>query len=330
MDWKVFAIVISSVVGAVALAFAVLAIVSRKVYNRSVMATLVALYLRLTTRHKSQEELMADIAKSSRANDVPYSVPRRVRTRFQQTVDYHGMTVVCVNMAASVNRAVVYLHGGAYVRQPRIYHWKYINKLASRVGNVIVPIYPLAPNSHPMSAFSLLTELYLELKDRYGEVILMGDSAGGGLALSLLQQWSEVGYEQPRKTILFSPWMDVTMSNTEIERYKKIDPFVTVEGARVWGKAWAQDMSLNDFRISPLYGNMKNLGEVVVYSGDREILYPDFCRLRDKMKDSANFKFVVGRGMNHVYQVYPIPEARKALDEVVREISEPFLFIQFE
>ncbi|MCH5159375.1 MAG: alpha/beta hydrolase [Clostridiales bacterium] len=324
MKWRLFAIVSSSVAGAVAICLIALAIVSRKVYHRSMMASLVAFYFRLTVRHKSDSQVTADIKYLPLVNDVPYVVPRRGRSRKQQSVDYHGMTVVCVNINGRTDRAVVYLHGGGYVRQPRIYHWKYINKLASRVGNVIVPIYPKAPNHQPNEAFELLTKLYLELCDKYGEIVLMGDSSGGGLALALVEYWGELGYKQPCKTILFSPWVDLTLSNLEIEEYQKVDPLINASSERIWAKVWAADMSLTDPRISPIYGAMDKLGEIILYSGDREILYPDLCKLYEMMKEKAHVKFTVGRGMNHVYQIYPIPEARNALDEVVNEIENSY------
>ena len=321
MKWKLFAIISSSTVGALAICLVALTVVSRKVYHRSLMASLVAFFLRLTVHHKSDEQVTADVKFLPLKNDVPYLVPRSVRSSKQRSLDYGGMTVVCVNINAQSTRAVVYLHGGGYVRQPRLHHWKYINKLARRVGNVIVPIYPKAPNHHPEEAFELLTKLYLELCDKYEQIVLMGDSSGGGLALSLLQQWGEMGYKKPTKTILFSPWVDLTLSNPEIERYQKIEPLISAASERIWAKVWAQDLSLTDPRISPIFGPMDKLGKVIIYSGDREILYPDLCKLYEVMNGHADVKFIVGHGMNHVYQIYPIPEAAKALDEVAQEIE---------
>ena len=321
MNWKLFAIISSSVAGAVSICIVALVVVSRKVYHRSLMATLIAIFFRLTVHHKSDEQVTADVQYLSLKNDVPYVVPRQVRTKNQHMVDYNGMTVVCVNMNDDYTRAIIYLHGGGYVRQPRLYHWKYINKLASRVGNVLVPIYPKAPNHHPNEAFEQLTKLYLQLCDKYEQIVLMGDSSGGGLALALAQYWGELNYKQPTKIILFSPWVDLTLSNPEIESYQKIEPLICAASERIWGKVWARDLPLTDSRISPIFGRMDKLGKVVLYTGDREILYPDLCRLYELMKGNADVKFIVGHGMNHVYQIYPIPEARQALKEVVYEIE---------
>ena len=263
--WKIIGIVASSTVGAILLSLIVLTIISHKVYRRSLMATLVVFFFRLTVHHKRDSQVIADVKYLPLKNDVPYQVPRRARTRKQTRRDFKGMAVICVNMQPNSDRVVVYLHGGGYVRQPRLYHWKYLNKLGARVGNLVVPIYPKAPCHHPEEVFELMTEFYRQLLNRYSTVVLMGDSSGGGLALSLCQQWCEMGLRQPDKTVLFSPWVDLTLSNPEIEEYQKVEPLISAASERIWAKVWAQDVSLTDWRISPLFGPMDKLGEVVVY-----------------------------------------------------------------
>lgn len=311
-----------SAVGAIALVLIALTLVSRKVFHRSLMASLVAVYFRLTVRHKSDEQVMADANYLPLVNDCPYRIPLRVRNRMQRAFNFCGMTVYGVNLN-STDTAVIYLHGGAYVRQPRLHHWKYINKLASRVGNVIVPIYPKAPNHHPDEVVGVLTKLYVELCNNFNNVVLMGDSSGGGLALILCQQWVRIGLKQPALTILYSPWTDLTLANPEVEQYQKVDPLISASGSRIWARLWAQDKDMRDPIVSPMFGDMSGLSKVLLFTGDNEILYPDLVKLYQIMQQQGvDVKFTVARGMNHVYQIYPIPEARAALREIVREISQ--------
>ena len=320
---QIFWISSGSTLGAIALSLIVLTIVSRKVYHRSLMASLVVLFFRLTVRHKSDSEVLADVAYLPIKNDCPYVVPRSVRTRKQRKYQFENMTVFGVNVNGDNDRAVLYLHGGGYVRQPRIYHCKYINKLSARVGNVIVPIYPKAPRHHPEETVDLLTKLYLQLCDRFDKVVLMGDSSGGGLALVLCQHFAQKGIRQPTKTILFSPWTDLTLSNPEIERYQRLDPLISASSERIWAKLWARDKDLRNPIVSPMFGDMTNLGKILLFAGDREILYPDLVKLHGIMTEQgADVDFTVGRGMNHVYQIYPIPEARAALKHIVEEIKQ--------
>ena len=190
------------------------------------------------------------------------------------------------------------------------------------MGNVVVPIYPKAPRHHPKETVELLTKMYLQLLDTFDSVVLMGDSSGGGLALALCEHWAERGIKQPSTTILFSPWVDLTLSNPEIDRYQRVEPLISAASERIWGRLWAQDLDLHDPLVSPMFGNMSGLGKVMLFSGDREILYPDLCKLYETMKlQGVDVTFTVGRGMNHVYQVYPIPEARKALNKLVETIQ---------
>lgn len=321
--WEIFTIVSSSCVGSVAICMLIVTVISRKVYRRSLMASLIALYLRLTVHHKSDEQVTVDIAKLPLVNDIPYQVPTSVRTRSQCIANYDGMTVVCVNMQQDNDTVVLYLHGGGYVRQPRLHHIKYINKLAKQVGNVVAPIYPKAPNHHPDEAFTLLTKLYVDLCKKYTKVVFMGDSSGGGLALALCQHWGEMGLPQPSKTILFSPWVDLTLTNPELDKYQRVDPLISYKSERIWAQSWAQDYDLRDWHVSPMFGPMDKLGKVLLYAGEREILYPDICKLNKIMtQHGVDVRLAVGSGMNHVYQIYPIPEAYKALKEVVEEIRK--------
>ena len=305
------------------LSIIILTVISHKVYHRSLMATLVALFFRLTVRHKSDSEVIADANYLPLKNDCPYNVPRSVRTRKQTKYEFGGMTVYGVNMDGSTNRVVMYLHGGGYVRQPRIHHWKYLNKLSAKVGNVIVPIYPKAPNHCPQEVVKLLTEMYLQISAKYNDVVLMGDSSGGGLALVLCQHWATLGLKQPAKTILFSPWVDLTLTHPDIDKYQKVDPLISASSERIWAKLWARDLDLRNPLISPMFGDMSKLGKILLYTGDREILYPDLVKLNEIMREQgADVTFTVGRGMNHVYQVYPIPEARVEMKRVVKEIEQ--------
>ena len=187
---------------------------------------------------------------------------------------------------------------------------------------MIVPIYPKAPNHHPEEVVDILTKLYVELNARFGKVVLMGDSSGGGLALVLCEYWATQGVAQPTKTILFSPWTDLVLDNPEIERYQKLDPLISAASERIWARLWAQDKDMHDPLVSPMYGDMSKLGKVLLFAGDREVLYPDLVKLHGVMKSQGiDVTFTVGRGMNHVYQIYPIPEARAALKEIVKQIE---------
>ena len=83
-----------------------------------------------------------------------------------------------------------------------------------------MPDYPLAPQYNYEDAFNMVLPLYEKILEKVKQenLILMGDSAGGGIALALSEKLGEEDFSQPQELILLSPWIDVTMENKEIEK----------------------------------------------------------------------------------------------------------------
>jgi monoterpene epsilon-lactone hydrolase len=109
-------------------------------------------------------------------------------------------------------RTVLYLHGGGYVGGVDRFHWLYVTRLARRLGvRVVLPAYPLAPEHTWRDALPPLVDLVEQVAIASPQgVVLMGDSAGGGLALALAQQVARRPGPQPTSLVLVSPWLDLT------------------------------------------------------------------------------------------------------------------------
>ncbi|MBR0385999.1 MAG: alpha/beta hydrolase, partial [Erysipelotrichaceae bacterium] len=149
------------------------------------------------------------------------------------------------------------------------------------------------------------------------KIILMGDSAGGGLALGLCQYWDTIGLKQPYRLILLSPWVDLTMENPDIPEYEKNDPSLIRDELLVDAYYWADGTDLKDRRLSPIYGDMSIYKRVSLFVGTHEMFYPDITLLARKLEDAgARVDLNIGEGLNHVYPAYPIPEADKALKHI--------------
>src|SRR5699024_1055480 len=106
---------------------------------------------------------------------------------------------------------------------------------------VIMPDYPLTPKYYYKDVYNMVEPLYKEIIAKVGSdnVILMGDSAGGGLALGLYEKLAEDAIELPIKTILISPWLDVRLENQDIQEIEKRDTILNKEALRVAGIAYA-------------------------------------------------------------------------------------------
>lgn len=318
-----YLIVILSIVSFIALVIIVLTLISRCYYKRSLMATVSEWYLRVTENKLPDEQVINELPLLPLLNDKKVFCPKKY-SKLVKTEEYDidGIQTFVFNNQKSTNTCAIYLHGAGYVRQPRKQHWKFVTKLAKKSGiTVVFPIYPKAPNHTYEESYSKITKLYLDLRDRFEKVVLMGDSSGGGLALGLAEDFIKKDIKQPDQLILISPWVDITLENTQIVKYEKTDPIVCVSNDRIWGKSWAGGKNLKNYKVSPIYGNMLGLKSVTLFVGTREALYPDIKILEEILKDSkAKVKTFIGKGLNHVYPIFPIPEAKKAMKNIIKII----------
>ncbi len=259
----------------------------------------------------------------------PASLLRRhpVRSRLVEGFPCHTV----VPRGGIVTRAAVYLHGGAYINGIAPQHWALIARLADAGVRVEVPMYGLAPQHTYRDAYPFVTAVYRDLLGRVdaGAVTLAGDSAGGGLALGLAQTLAEQGLPQPRRLVLLSPWLDLTIGNPGVPAVEARDPWLSSAGLRVAGAAWAGGDDPTIPRLSPLNGPLTGLAPVHVVVGTHEICLPDVLELeRRAAAAGVEVDVVVCAGAVHVYPLVPAPEgraeARRIVDLVAdRETSTP-------
>ena len=137
---------------------------------------------------------------------------------------------------------------------------------------------------------------------------------------SLAEYFKAEGIRMPDELILFSPWVDVAMENEEIKDYQPKDPFLFSESLVPVGKRWAADLDNHDWRVSPIYGDLKGIRNVTVFVGTDEIIYPDAVRMFHMLDKDVSNELVVGEGMNHVYPLFRIVEAVSADHKVFYNI----------
>lgn len=258
-------------------------------------------------------------------NEVPYELPRWLHLRslvFEETVS--SMRTFHLNTTGKNACGILYLHGDTYTDQIAPAHWLFCDSLARRTdAEVCVPVYPLAPKHDYDEAYDLVRALYAGMVGRYGadNVVLMGDSAGGGFAAGLAESLPEYGLPQPGKLVLISPWVDLSMRNPSCTDHADEDPALAVWGLSEMGKSWADGDDPTLYRLSPLYGDVSCLRDVSVYVGTREILYPDVMAFAGKVRSSGvPLRLVVGGNLDHSWPLSPTPEgarARKEIAEVV-------------
>lgn len=236
--------------------------------------------------------------------------------------DVYGFSMLTLTASTSGRKHIFYLHGGAYVSEANSGHRKLIERLALDYGYRVTFInYPLAPEHDILTSLNVLAQAYQILLQTYeGDVFyLAGDSAGGGLALAFLQRLRDKDVQsRPGKTVLFSPWLDVSMSNPGIDTLVEKDVLLDKAGLVACGELYAGGLDLQDPRLSPLYGNLDDLSQIKVFVSTHELFYPDCMRLIEKTAGAKNtyVHLSVKERLVHDWVILPLRERDNALREL--------------
>jgi triacylglycerol lipase len=236
------------------------------------------------------------------------SPPQLLTLLLGETVQYNtfdGMSVVQITPAHPTGNYVVAIHGGAFIFPPSIFHWLDYTVTAYQTGATFeVPIYPLIQQGGtagvvvPQMAGLISTEITAHGAPH---VSVIGDSAGGNLALAAVQdmvanplQFGPV----PASMVLLSPWLDPGMTNPNIAFVQ--DPLLPVGPAQQIGKVWAGNLPVSNPMVSPLLGSLSGLPPTYVYSGSLDILAPDTLVLQQNAANvGAPITFILANGQIH-------------------------------
>lgn len=185
-------------------------------------------------------------------------------------------------------KVILYFHGGAYVAEATTLHWDFLEKLANDTKSTIVmPDYPLTPKYTYKDVFNMVEPLYKEIISKVDvkNLVMMGDSAGGGITLALAEKISQNNIQLPSKTILISPWLDVTLTNEKIKEVQKNDKDLNKEKLLIAGISYARDEEgMKSYLVNPINGPLSKLKNVIIYTGTYDILNLDTHLLQEKEK----------------------------------------------
>lgn len=210
---------------------------------------------------------------------------------------------------------VLYLHGGAYVCGIAPPHWQFLTTLAQGGAVIEVPLYGLAPQHDFCDALELLDALWAEVGRRHRgrPVTLMGDSAGGGLALAFAMHLRDTGRTLPRNLVLIAPWADITCSDPAVDERRHDDPMLARAGALLAAEVWADGADPRDPRLSPINGEMAGLPPTDIYQGTRDMLRPQVEALAGRMRAAGmQVDLTLCPGGLHVYPIFDAPESHAA------------------
>lgn len=217
---------------------------------------------------------------------------------------------------------VLYLHGGGYLHPLTADYWRLVRALVSTGAEVVVPAYPLAPEHTVDDVLPWLARVERATRSSV-PTVLMGDSAGGALALVLARSLRGVA-PAPARVVLLSSWLDATLDDPEVGELEPTDPMLAESGLRAAGRWWSGDRDPADPDVSPVEGDLGGLPFIEVFVGDRDILRPAVDRLVDGVAAAGGGVRVRVRevtAMFHVWMTRAIPEGRRTRRDLARLVA---------
>lgn len=243
------------------------------------------------------------------------SPPNRLLNKYDiETAFIEGSKVYTLSVKDQTSTdTIYYLHGGGFACGLSLIHWEIITYFADNLGyKVIVPDYPLIPKADYIEIYDFVFNLYKEIAKSEGRIFIVGDSAGASLVLGLSQLVDKHNLRKPSHMVLISPWMDVEMTNPQIEQLQPIDPSLDCEGLKYAGKVY----SMGDFRnplVSPIYGEYKDASPMTLIVGTLDLLYPDCHKFSEICKEKdIDLSYHEYGNMVHLFPLFNIPQAKEA------------------
>jgi acetyl esterase/lipase len=214
-----------------------------------------------------------------------------------------SLTVESVRAAPSPSCVVLHLHGGGFVFGSLASYRNRAMRLSYRFeAEVFVPDYRLAPE-HPYPAAledALLAYQHVRALRPGAPIFVTGDSAGGGLALSLLVLLRRLGGPMPTGAILLSPWTDLSASGASVDDNRRKDRWLTRAHLSEWASYYAGEANPRTPLMSPLFADLSGLPPLLLLVGEDEILKDDAVRVAERAtRAGTDARLLVGRRMQH-------------------------------
>lgn len=227
---------------------------------------------------------------------------------------------------------ILYLHGGGYTGGSIRTH----RDLAARISrvskaHVLIIDYRLAPE-HPFpAALEDTIAVYRWLISTEGirpdNLIIVGDSAGGGLTIATLVKLRDEGIALPAAAICLSPWTDLACTGESMKSKAESDPFITPEGCKFMADKYLKGADPYNPLASPLYANLKGLPPMLIIVGTSEILLEDSILFAKRAKAAGvDVKLDIWEDMIHVFPAFAgfVPESRQAVEKIGEFIQKIF------
>jgi monoterpene epsilon-lactone hydrolase len=239
-----------------------------------------------------------------------------------------SLDMEAVRTAATARCVVIHLHGGAYLfGSPASYRNRAMRLSFRLEAEVFVPDYRLAPE-HPFPAAledALFAYQYVRALRPGLPLFLTGDSAGGGLALSLMVRLRELGAQLPTGAVLLSPWTDLSASGPSVDENDGKDLWLTRAHLARWARYYLGNADARAPLVSPLFADLAGLPPLLLLAGEHEVLRDDAARVAARARVAgSDARLLLGGGMQHDWPLtLPwLAESRAAWDAMSAFVRE--------
>lgn len=269
---------------------------------------------------------MRDFRRARRIlNPDPYTVPAAVRI---SPVQVGGVPGEWVEGASASKAVLLYLHGGGYFGCSAQSHRPITVGFALQGFRVVAPNYRLAPENQFPAALDDAVAAYRGLLSEGHSpphIVVAGDSAGGGLALSLLLALRDGGLPLPAGAALFSPWTDLAATGDSVRTNAQRCAMFHGPDIAPSARYYLGDTDPRNPLASPLYANFAGLPPMLIHVGENEVLRDDSTRLAERARAAGvRVQLKLWPVVPHAWQLAPhkIPEARQSLRESAAFLHE--------
>ena len=259
-----------------------------------------------------------------RLKEPPWIVPDCFNMTHIELKNF-SMKLLSLKENPSQDHVILQLHGGGYMGAVRNAYYVFagLYNEVSHGCNVLTPDYRVAPEHPYPAALEDAVASYQWLLDKgyYGEqIIVAGDSAGGGLAMALCMYLKDHHMPMPGGVVAMSPWTDLTASGESYETNYERDPlFGNTKDSLIYVNDYAGDHDKMDCYISPLFGDFRGFPPMLIQVGSLEMLLSDSVSVAAKAREQGiRVRLSIYEGMFHVFQMamHLIPESSLAWKEV--------------
>lgn len=268
--------------------------------------------------------------------DISVPLGKRISSSWQpkegyvlDKIEVEGVPIERITPETGGNgKVVLILHGGGYVwplmdsnREGALMYSEFTDGAeAINVDYRVAPtdLYPAALEDCVVAYKWLLTQGY-----RGEDILLIGESAGGGLVLALPLYLRDHGIEVPKAVVAISPWSDVDDKSPSRQINLEKDILLGSHGCKIANQVQKHDYAGNwDLKtpyLSPYYGDYTDFPDLLIQAGTFEVLYDDSVKVYEKARAAGvNVKLSSYYGMTHCFQeILPdLPESKMAWKEI--------------